>query len=213
MGVACLKLEGRMKRPEYVAVITGIYRRLLDEKRRPTPGGVRGSWRPAFSRSGFTDGYYQGRTGPEMFGTRPENAPEPKELFARAKAAVQQGGQPAGCRWTWSALCRAGEPVSPDGAAPGDTSSGREGPVPEDGPEPGPDGGGVAIPAGENRRHRLPAAGRPGWTLEEGLMLLGQRRERPAAAGSGGRWRPPWPSRRCGGRVPASAPAPGPAGA
>ena len=33
MGVACLKLEGRMKRPEYVAVVTGIYRRLLDEKR------------------------------------------------------------------------------------------------------------------------------------------------------------------------------------
>ena len=26
MGVACVKLEGRMKRPEYVAVITGIYR-------------------------------------------------------------------------------------------------------------------------------------------------------------------------------------------
>ena len=36
MGVACLKLEGRMKRPEYVAVVTSIYRRLLDEKRRPT---------------------------------------------------------------------------------------------------------------------------------------------------------------------------------
>ena len=32
MGVACLKLEGRLKRPEYVAVVTGIYRRLLDEE-------------------------------------------------------------------------------------------------------------------------------------------------------------------------------------
>ena len=37
MGVACLKLEGRMKRPEYVAVVTGIYARLLRENRRPTP--------------------------------------------------------------------------------------------------------------------------------------------------------------------------------
>ena len=36
IGVDCLKLEGRMKRPEYVAVVTGIYRRLMDEKRRPT---------------------------------------------------------------------------------------------------------------------------------------------------------------------------------
>ena len=33
MGVACLKLEGRMKRPEYVAVITRIYARLLREGR------------------------------------------------------------------------------------------------------------------------------------------------------------------------------------
>ena len=30
MGVDCLKLEGRMKRPEYVAVVTGIYARLLE---------------------------------------------------------------------------------------------------------------------------------------------------------------------------------------
>ena len=35
MGVSCVKLEGRMKRPEYVAAVTGIYRRLLDEKRPP----------------------------------------------------------------------------------------------------------------------------------------------------------------------------------
>ena len=30
MGVSCVKLEGRMKRPEYVAVITRIYARLLE---------------------------------------------------------------------------------------------------------------------------------------------------------------------------------------
>ena len=36
MGVDCLKIEGRLKRPEYVAVVTGIYRRLLDERRLPT---------------------------------------------------------------------------------------------------------------------------------------------------------------------------------
>ena len=57
-----------MKRPEYVAVITGIYRRLLDEKRAPTQEESR-QLEAAFSRSGFTDGYYRGRTGPEMFGT------------------------------------------------------------------------------------------------------------------------------------------------
>ena len=36
MGVACLKLEGRMKRPEYVAVVTGVYARALKEGRSPT---------------------------------------------------------------------------------------------------------------------------------------------------------------------------------
>ena len=30
MGVSCLKIEGRMKRPEYVALVTSVYRRLLD---------------------------------------------------------------------------------------------------------------------------------------------------------------------------------------
>ena len=89
MGVACLKLEGRMKRPEYVAVITSIYRRLVDEERKPTREEQQLLYN-AFSRSGFTDWYYQGKKGKGMFGTRPENTPEPKELFAAAKAAYEK---------------------------------------------------------------------------------------------------------------------------
>lgn len=92
MGVACLKLEGRMKRPEYVAVITRIYARLLTEGRRPT-AAEKAELEQAFSRSGFTDWYWQGRHGAGMFGTRPENAPDPKELFAQAKAAYEKGDQ------------------------------------------------------------------------------------------------------------------------
>lgn len=87
--VACLKLEGRMKRPEYVAVVTGIYARLLEESRGPTPAEER-ELELAFSRSGFTDAYWRGRRGVEMFGTRPENAPEPRELFERAKATYEK---------------------------------------------------------------------------------------------------------------------------
>lgn len=89
MGVACLKLEGRMKRPEYVAVITGIYARLLEEGRKPTPA-EEAALEQAFSRSGFTDWYWQGKKGAEMFGTRPENSAEPKELFAAARAAYEK---------------------------------------------------------------------------------------------------------------------------
>ena len=90
MGVACLKLEGRMKRPEYVAAVTGIYRRLLDEKRPPSPT-EQAQLERAFSRSGFTDGYYRHRKGPAMFGTRPENAPEPKELFNETRKLYENG--------------------------------------------------------------------------------------------------------------------------
>ena len=89
MGVACLKLEGRMKRPEYVAVIARIYSTLLSEDRGPTPQEQQ-ELEDAFSRSGFTDWYWQGRRGAGMFGTRPENTPEPKELFHAAKAAYEK---------------------------------------------------------------------------------------------------------------------------
>ena len=89
MGVSILKLEGRMKRPGYVAVITRIYAALLKENRRPAAEELR-QLELAFSRDGFTDGYWQGKTGPDMFGTRRENAPDPEELFRSAKAAYDR---------------------------------------------------------------------------------------------------------------------------
>ena len=167
MGVACLKLEGRMKRPEYVAVITGIYRRLLDEKRGPSREESR-QLEAAFSRSGFTDGYYKGRTGPEMFGTRPENAPEPKELFARAKAGYSREDSR---RVPVDMVCtlRAGEPVSLTASAGGHVVR-AEGPTPEEARN-------RALTA-EELQSRLEKTGgtvfRPRETrveLEEGLML------------------------------------------
>ena len=89
MGVACLKLEGRMKRPEYVAIVTGIYSRAIREGRDPGPEELKTLER-AFSRQGFTDGYYMGRPGPEMFGTRQEEK-EPRELYAQARATYESG--------------------------------------------------------------------------------------------------------------------------
>ena len=113
MGVACLKLEGRMKRPEYVAVVTGIYRRLLDEK--PTAEESR-QLEQAFSRSGFTDSYWLGKKGPQMFGTRPENAPEPKELFAKAREMYENGRENRKIPINLRLTVRRGEPVGLSGA-------------------------------------------------------------------------------------------------
>ncbi len=69
LGVASLKIEGRMKSPDYVYGVTSIYRRLLDEHRRATSTEL-SELRALFSRSGFTDGYFKGKLGGEMLGVR-----------------------------------------------------------------------------------------------------------------------------------------------
>ncbi|MCC8099653.1 MAG: U32 family peptidase [Clostridiales bacterium] len=108
MGVACAKIEGRMKRPEYVAVVTRIYAAALKEKRSPTREELE-QLRLAFSRQGFTDGYYQGRTGPEMFGVH-EKEPLPEQLFAEARKGYQREVPLVPVRL--SAWVRAGDPVA-----------------------------------------------------------------------------------------------------
>ena len=128
MGVACLKLEGRMKRPEYVAVISRIYARLLEEGRKPTPTET-AELEQAFSRSGFTDWYWQGRHGAGMFGVRPENAPDPKALFDAAKTSYEKDDlRTSPVRLTCA--IRAGEPCALT-ASDGTHTVTVTGPVPE----------------------------------------------------------------------------------
>ncbi|MBQ6839263.1 MAG: U32 family peptidase [Oscillospiraceae bacterium] len=73
MGVASLKLEGRMKRPEYVAAVTQVYRYAIDSGN--VTKAMEQQLHTAFNRQGFTDGYYAGNTGSHMFGVR-EDTPE-----------------------------------------------------------------------------------------------------------------------------------------
>lgn len=68
IGVASAKIEGRMKRPEYVAAAVRACREQRDcgfvsEEASDLLRGV-------FSRTGFTDGYFTGKLGKNMFGTR-----------------------------------------------------------------------------------------------------------------------------------------------
>ena len=67
MGVASFKIEGRMKRPEYVAAAVTSCRNALENKKDEN---IEKSLKAVFSRSGFTDGYYLNRRGKDMFGTR-----------------------------------------------------------------------------------------------------------------------------------------------
>ena len=68
MGVASLKIEGRMKRPEYVAAASNAFRNMVDKQE--VPDEIRQCLDSVFSRSGFTDGYFTGNTSKDMFGTR-----------------------------------------------------------------------------------------------------------------------------------------------
>jgi len=83
-GIACVKIEGRMKRPEYSAIVTGIYSRAIRDGVEPTETEMR-QLETAFSRQGFTDGYFTGKIGPEMFGIRGEPDREANALFSAAR--------------------------------------------------------------------------------------------------------------------------------
>ena len=68
MGVTSFKIEGRMKRPEYVAAATAACRFAVDNGAVPTE--FLDTLKNVFSRSGFTDGYYENKLGRDMFGIR-----------------------------------------------------------------------------------------------------------------------------------------------
>ena len=161
MGVACVKLEGRMKRPEYVAVVTGIYARAIKEDREPTEEELE-QLRAAFSRQGFTQGYYLDQQGPDMFGVREETR-EPKELFAAARNTYQSG-EAQRVPVTFYAMLRPGEPARVGVEDPDDRVATVEGPVPEAARTRPLTAGGGHHPALPHRRHPLPlrAGARPG---------------------------------------------------
>jgi len=68
MGVKSFKIEGRMKRPEYVAAATTACRQALDKGFVDTQ--LQNTLKNVFSRQGFTDGYYTDKLGINMFGIR-----------------------------------------------------------------------------------------------------------------------------------------------
>ena len=108
MGIDSFKIEGRMKRPEYVAAAVTACRAALD-------GADKGEsfdlLRNVFSRSGFTDGYYTGNLGRAMFGTRQ------KEDVAAAQTALPAleklcAAQPAKYPVDFTFICRENEAVT-----------------------------------------------------------------------------------------------------
>ncbi len=93
-GVCSAKIEGRMKRPEYVAAATAACRLAADGQ--PVPPELLDNLQAVFSRSGFTDGYLTGRRGGAMFGVRRQEdvqasgkaLPRLRELYRAERQSV-----------------------------------------------------------------------------------------------------------------------------
>ena len=105
-GVISFKIEGRMKRPEYVAAAVTACKKAVEGRFEESDGEV---LRSVFSRSGFTDGYLTGKRQ-NMFGTRQ------KEDVVAAQGVLKQLSQlysketqsvPADFEF----ICKSGEPV------------------------------------------------------------------------------------------------------
>lgn len=82
IGVTSLKIEGRMKRPEYTAMAVDCCKKALSGEKydRQTLADV-------FSRGGFTDGYLTGKLGRDMFGYRQK---EDAEASAKALPKIHE---------------------------------------------------------------------------------------------------------------------------
>lgn len=76
-GVKSFKIEGRMKTPEYVAIVTSIYRKYIDLALSNKPYIVEEQDREkllqAFNRGGFSTGYLKGKLGRDMMYTQRPN--------------------------------------------------------------------------------------------------------------------------------------------
>ncbi len=88
-GIRIFKIEGRMKRPEYVAAAVTACRQAMngepyDEERL----------RAVFSRAGFTDGFLTGRRTGEMFGFRSKEDVTGAEKVLRPLAALYEKETP-----------------------------------------------------------------------------------------------------------------------
>ena len=98
-GIASLKIEGRMKRPEYTAGVVSIYRKYLD--RLEQMGGKPKHWKAdpedlrtlmdLYNRGGFTEGYYHQHNGPKMMSMERPNhfGTEAARLILQKKGGVQ----------------------------------------------------------------------------------------------------------------------------
>ncbi|WP_303805187.1 U32 family peptidase [Ruminococcus flavefaciens] len=123
MGVDSFKIEGRMKRPEYVASAVHELKAALDGE-APDMKLLRG----VFSRGGFTDGYFTGKRQ-DMFGVREkDDVISAHELIPKIHELYRFEGKAYTA--DFHAVIKEGQPVVIT-AVCGDVSASAQGDVPE----------------------------------------------------------------------------------
>ena len=129
IGVTSVKIEGRSRRPEYSALVTGIYSRAIRREKSPTQEGIR-MLQKNFSRQGFTDGYYTDRCDSQMLGVREEENRSDTALFSTTRKSYLNGEfQRVPIRFVGSV--KTGKPIKLAAADDKNNSSVVYGPVPE----------------------------------------------------------------------------------
>ena len=107
-GITSFKIEGRMKRPEYVAAAVTACQKSLQGISDPQ---LQEQLRAVFSRSGFTDGYLSGHRGPAMFGTRQkEDVLAAAPILEQLSALYQEDQQQAEVDLSFTA--QVGQPMT-----------------------------------------------------------------------------------------------------
>ena len=78
-GIDSFKIEGRMKKPEYTAGVTAIYRKYIDLYYKMGRAGYRveqddiEKLMELYNRGGFTTGYYEAQNGPSLMSMSRQN--------------------------------------------------------------------------------------------------------------------------------------------
>ena len=89
IGVKCVKIEGRLRTPEYVAAAVDSARKAL--ACQPFDKQLLAD---AFSRSGFTNGFLEGKLNKNVFGVRTkEDSRKTKEALPKLRALYRREGQ------------------------------------------------------------------------------------------------------------------------
>jgi len=104
--LAALKIEGRQKRPEYVAAAVSAFRATLDGAPQTISEE---ELRQAFSRNGFTQGYFHAKRDRDMFGARAKEDLASAELLKSMRRLYEK--EVACVPVDMHVCCRVGQPI------------------------------------------------------------------------------------------------------